>query len=287
MSKLVRAISENGGVIIYAIDATDIVKEAQSIHKTSATVSAALGRLLTGVALMGATLKSDTDKLSLRVVGDGAVGMLYAETNAKGQVRGYAENPHADLPATAQGKLDVGGIVGNGTLYVIKDLGLKEPQTGMVPLVSGEIAEDITSYYAHSEQIPTVCALGVLVDTDLSILNAGGYLLQLLPGATDEEITMLENNISSMQSVTSYLSSGKTIYDIINDAMNGFSPNILDEQDVNYHCSCNAERFEQSLIALGKTELEEIAAEDDNIEIQCHFCNKKYQFKASDLLKQL
>ena len=287
MSNLVRAISENGGVIVYAIDSTEIIKEMHTLHQTSATASAALGRLLTGNILMSATLKHPQDSISLRIAGDGPAGILFSEANGEGEVKGYIENPLADVDSLNSGKLNVGEIVGNaGILYVIKDLGLKEPQVGMVPLVSGEIAEDITSYYANSEQVPTVCALGVLVDRDLSVLYAGGYLLQLLPGATDEEITMLENNIQSMQPITKYLQDGKTILDIINDTMRGFNPNILDEQEVHYNCSCGSERFKKSLIALGEAELQEIAKENDDIEIKCQFCNKVYHFSANSLLKE-
>ena len=285
MSKLIRAISENGGIIIYAIDSTDIIGELQTLHGMSATATATLGRLLTGNILMSATLKNEKDSISLRVAGDGPGGILFTEVRGTGEVRGYMENPHIDLPSTPSGKLDVKGIVGTfGTLYVIKDLGLKEPQIGMVPLVSGEIAEDITSYYANSEQIPTVCALGVLIDKDLSVLNTGGFLLQLLPGATEEEINALENNINNMLPVTQYLQTGKTIIDIINDALSGFYPNILDEQEVYYNCTCNANRFEKSLITLGEKELQNIAKDGDDIEIKCQFCDKVYHFSAKSLL---
>ncbi|MEG0803528.1 MAG: Hsp33 family molecular chaperone HslO, partial [Pygmaiobacter sp.] len=183
MSKLVRAISENGGVVVAILDSTEIVSEMQRLHTPSAPVSAALGRLLTGAALMGAMLKSVDDALTLRIQGGGPVGLLIAVADGKGNLKGYVQNPLAEAPDHPDGKLNVGGVVGtNGMLSVIKDLGLKEPYVGQVPLVSGEIAEDLTAYYATSEQIPTVCALGVLVDKDLSIRRAGGYLQQLLPG---------------------------------------------------------------------------------------------------------
>lgn len=287
MSKLVRAISENGGVTICALDSTDIVREMERIHHPSATVSAALGRLLTGCALMGANLKNLQDTLSVRVNGDGPCGLLFAMVDGKGNVKGYAENPLADMPSTPQGKLNVGGIVGQGTLYVIKDLGMKEPYVGMVPLVSGEIAEDITSYYAVSEQIPTVCALGVLVDRDLTILKAGGYLVQLLPGATEEEIELLERNIAAMPPVTQLLSEGKDAFDLIQLAMEGFSPNILDEGETAYRCDCEAERFERALLTLGREELHNLEQENDDIEVKCHFCGKEYHFSAGTLLDSL
>ena len=198
MSNLIRGISENGGVVFCGVDSTEIVRTAEKLHTTSATCSAALGRLLTGVSLMGAMLKDDGDSITLRVSGGGPAGVVIACTDAHGNVKGCIDHPLVELPAKENGHLDVGGAVGkDGVLTVIRDNKLqKEPTVGQVPLVSGEIAEDITSYYAYSEQIPTVCALGVLVDKDLSIACAGGYLLQLLPGATDAEITRLEQNIA-------------------------------------------------------------------------------------------
>ena len=206
MSRLIRAISENGGVLFCAVDSTDIVREAERIHKTSAVTSAALGRLLTAASMMGVMLKSEKDSLTLRIKGGGPSGTVLAVSDGAGNVRGYVEQPVVELPPRADGKLDVGGAVGrDGTLSVVKDLGMKEPYVGQVPLVSGEIAEDITAYYAVSEQTPTVCALGVLVDRDLSILTAGGYLLQLLPGASDAEITHLEQNVAALPSVTELL----------------------------------------------------------------------------------
>ena len=207
MSNLIRGISENGGVVFCGVDSTEIVRTAEKLHTTSATCSAALGRLLTGVSLMGAMLKDDGDSITLRVSGGGPAGVVIACTDAHGNVKGCIDHPLVELPAKENGHLDVGGAVGkDGVLTVIRDNKLqKEPTVGQVPLVSGEIAEDITSYYAYSEQIPTVCALGVLVDKDLSIACAGGYLLQLLPGATDAEITRLEQNIAAMPSVTEML----------------------------------------------------------------------------------
>ena len=206
MSRLIRAISENGGVIFSAIDSTEIVAEMERIHKTSAVTSAALGRLLTAGALMGAMLKSPENSITLRVKGDGPAGLLLAVADGAGHVKGMVENPVVEIPLRADGKLDVGSAVGkDGTLSVVRDLGMKEPYIGQIPLVSSEIAEDITSYYAVSEQIPTVCALGVLVAPDLTIRRAGGFLLQLLPGATEEEISRLEANVASMKSVTQML----------------------------------------------------------------------------------
>ena len=204
MAELIRGLSDNGGVVFCGVDSTDIVCKAEQLHKTSATCSAALGRLLTGAALMGSMLKDDRDSITLRVSGGGPAGLLIACTDGTGNVKGCIDHPLVELPPRADGHLDVGGAVGkDGVLTVIRDNRLqKEPTVGQVPLVSGEIAEDLTAYYAYSEQIPTVCALGVLVDPDLTIHCAGGYLIQLLPGATDAEITQLENNIAAMPSVT-------------------------------------------------------------------------------------
>lgn len=288
MSRLIRAISENGGVIFSAIDSTEIVAEMERIHKTSAVTSAALGRLLTAGALMGAMLKSPDNSVTLRVSGGGPAGLVLAVADGAGHVKGWVENPVVELPLRADGKLDVGGAVGrDGTLSVIRDLGMKEPYIGQIPLVSGEIAEDVTSYYAVSEQTPTVCALGVLVAPDLTIRRAGGFLLQLLPGALDEEIDRLEKNVGAMQSVTQMLESGLTLEDMMNLALDGFAPQVLDEQEVCYFCDCSRERMERALLSLGKEELENLAAQEDVAEVCCQFCDKKHRIPLRGLLRQL
>ena len=271
MSNLIRGLSENGGVVFCGVDSTAIVRKAEQLHKTSATCSAALGRLLTGAALMGSMLKDDRDTI------DGT-----------GNVKGCIDNPLVELPLKENGHLDVGGAVGmDGVLTVIRDNRLqKEPTVGQVPLVSGEIAEDLTSYYAYSEQVPTVCALGVLVDKDLTIACAGGYLIQLLPGATDAEITQLEQNIAAMPSVTEMLRAGKTPEDMMQLALKGFEPNVLDERDVAYQCDCSHERTEEMLLSLGKKELEKLRDEDPNCEVVCHFCHTKYQFDLNELVQK-
>ena len=285
MSKLIRAISENGGAVVSIVDSTAIVAEMERLHHPSAVVSAALGRLVTGAVLMAANLKSGDDSLTLRVKGDGPAGLLLAVADGRGNVKGYVENPIVELPPRGDGKLDVGGAVGrDGTLTVIKDMG--QPYVGQVPLVSGEIAEDLTSYYATSEQIPTVCALGVLVERDLTIKRAGGYLLQLLPGATDQEISMLEENVGRMRSMTELLCDGKTPYEIIEEILKGFSPNILDESEVQYHCDCSRDRVERAYISLGQEELRRIAAEQETVEMKCQFCNKAYHLHAADYVKR-
>lgn len=287
MARLIRAISENGGVIFCAVDSTPIVREAERIHQTSAVTSAALGRLLTAASMMGVMLKNEDDSLTLRVNGGGPAGTVLAVSDGLGNVRGYVQNPVVELALRADGKLDVGGAVGrDGTLSVVKDLGMREPYVGQVPLVSGEIAEDITAYYAVSEQTPTVCALGVLVDTDLSILAAGGYLLQLLPGASEAEITRLEQNVAAMPSVTQLLMSGATLEDIMARAMDGFSPNVLDEQQVSYRCNCTRQRVERALLSLGKEELTQMAQEENPVEVSCQFCDKKYYIDTAALARE-
>lgn len=287
MSNLIRGLAENGGVVFCGVDATDIVREAERIHKTSATCSAALGRLLAGASMMGVMLKDVKDTVTLRVNGGGPAGTLIAATDGTGNVKGCIDHPLVELPPRADGHLDVGGAVGqDGVLTVIRDNRLqKEPTIGQVPLVSGEIAEDLTSYYAYSEQIPTVCALGVLVDTDLSILCAGGYLVQLLPGATDEEITRLEQNITAMPSVTALLRAGKTPTDMMQLALAGFGPNVLDEHTVRYQCDCSRERTRGILLSLGRRELEKMRDEDPRCEVECHFCHAKYEFDLNELAR--
>lgn len=286
---MVRAISENGGIVICAIDSTNIVREMERIHKPSAVVSAALGRLLTGSVLMGSWLKSDADTLTVRVKGDGPIGSMVAVADAHGSVRGYAQNNIVEgIPYRPDGKLNVGAAVGkDGFLIVSKDLGMAEPYIGQVPLVSGEIAEDITSYYATSEQTPTVCALGVLVNEDLSIQKAGGFLLQLLPGATEEEISALEKNLENIPPVTKLLEDGGTIYDMVDIALAGFNPNILDESVAEYRCNCSLERVENILVGLGRPELEEMLKEEDTAQVECHFCDKKYKVDIKELLSEM
>lgn len=289
MAELIRGLSENGGIVFCGINSTDIVCKAERLHKTSATCSAALGRLLTGAALMGSMLKDDRDRITLRVNGGGPAGLLIACTDGTGNVKGCIDHPLVEMPPRADGHLDVGGAVGrDGVLTVIRDNKLqKEPTVGQVPLVSGEIAEDLTAYYAYSEQIPTVCALGVLVDPDLSIHCAGGYLVQLLPGATDAEITRLEANIAAMPSVTEMLQAGATPRDMMEKALAGFAPSVLETRQVFYRCDCSEERTREMLLSLGRRELEKLRDEDPRCEVVCHFCHSKYEFDLNRLLSEL
>ena len=287
MSNLIRGISENGGAVLCAIDSTAIVREMERVHKTSAVTSAALGRLLTGAAMMATYLKSEENTLTVRVKGGGPAGTVLAVANGKGEVKGYVENPVVEIPPRADGHLDVGSAVGcDGTLSVVQDIGMKEPYVGQIPLVSGEIAEDITSYYAVSQQTPTVCALGVLVNPDLSIRRAGGYMLQLLPGATEEEITRLEKNIAAMPAVTTFLEEERPLTDIMEMVLDGFNPNILDEQEIVYQCDCSKERVERALLSMSRDELQKLAEEDPNVEVCCQFCDKVWRLDANELLKE-
>ncbi len=284
MGKLIRCITSNGQVMATAVDTTDIVARAENIHSTSAVVTAALGRLLTAASMMGNMLKGKDNSLTLRVSGGGPAGSLIAVADFNGDVRGYVTNPVVELPLNAKGKLDVGGAVGtDGSLYVIKDLGLKEPYNGSVPLVSGEIAEDITAYYALSEQTPTVCALGVLVNPDLTVNVAGGYIIQLLPAAEEETITKLEDGIKDIKSVTQMLSSGMSPEDIVRTALKNFEVEVLYSQDIEYKCNCSKERVETALISMGRAELQSMAQDMDNAEIKCHFCDKVYNFTKTEL----
>lgn len=283
MGRIVRSISKDASVVCSAIDATDIVNEIEEIHNSSAVVTAALGRLAMGASLMGFGLKGKDDTITLRINGGGACGNLIAVSDSFGNVRAYVQNPVVEIPLNSKGKLDVGGAVGrNGVLSVVKDLGLKEPYVGQVPIVSGEIAEDITSYFATSEQIPTVCALGVLVNPDLTVKKAGGFLLQLLPFAPEEAVDIIEKNINFMSSVTQMLDSGKTAEEISLMALEGLEPNVLDDFEVNYHCDCSRERVEKALISLGKKELTELS-EDENTNVKCHFCTKEYNFSSEEI----
>lgn len=288
MGKTVRYISEDGAIVMVAVDSTDIVYRAEQIHKTSAVVTAALGRLLTAASLMGSMLKGKDDSVTLKLAGDGPAGSVIAVSDSSGNPRGYVQNPVVEIPLNAYGKLDVSGAVGkNGYLYVIRDLGFGEPYIGQTPIVSGEIAEDIASYYANSEQIPTVCALGVLVDRDLTVKKAGGYLIQLLPGAPEEDISALEENIRSIAPVTVMLDEGKSIDDICHIALKGFEPQLLDESMSEYRCNCSRDRVKQALVSIGREELEKLAKEQEETQIECHFCDKKYVFSKEEILDLL
>lgn len=286
MAKIVRTISHDASVVATAIDATDIVAEIEKIHKTSAVVTAALGRLTIAASLIGNGLKGDNDSVTIRMDGGGATGCLIAVSDSHGNVKSYVSNPIVEIPLNKYGKLDVAGAVGtDGRISVVKDLGLKEPYVGQVPIVSGEIAEDIANYFAVSEQIPTVCGLGVLVNPDLTVKAAGGYLIQLLPFADESCIDKLEANVNTLQPVTAMLNSGMNAEEIAKRVLEGLEPDLLDEFEVFYKCDCNKSRVEKALISLGKDELIQMAQEEDKIEVCCHFCDKKYKFSKTEILE--
>ena len=288
MGKVVRCITNDGAIVMMAADTTDIAARAERIHGTSAVTTAALGRLLTACSLMGHSLKGADDSVSLQVKGGGPAGTVMAVSDSHGNVRGYVEQPIVELPLNARGKLDVGGAVGRqGNLYVIKDLGLKEPYVGQIPLVSGEIAEDITAYFAQSEQIPTVCALGVLVNPDLSVKAAGGYIIQLLPGAGEEDIEFVERAIAGLENISSMIEKGMTPEQICRFVLKGRDVEVLDESDCTYKCNCSRERIERALISTGEKTLRELAEEGKREEISCQFCDKKYYFEREDFLSLL
>lgn len=285
MDKLIRGNSTDGAIRVFTAITTDTVNEAHRIHNTSATASAALGRLLTaGAILGGAQLKSETDSLTLQINGDGPLGMMTVVANASSEVRGYVENPTADLPANSRGKLDVSGVIGKGFLSVIRDLDLKEPYIGRTPLISGEIAEDLTYYYAKSEQIPTAIALGVLVDTDLSIKAAGGYMIQLMPEATDEVADRLTEIIENLPPVTDMIVNGMSAEDIAFAVTDGFDMLLeLNAPTPQYKCNCSRKRMERALISLGKKEISDIIEEQGEAEMTCRFCDNIYKFSKDEL----
>ncbi len=287
MGKLVRSISSDGSVIMMASDTTDIVAYAQKIHGTSSVCSAALGRLMTGASFMGQMLKEEKGSITLRINGGGAAGSVIAVADSFGNVKGYVINPAVELPLKENGKLDVGGVVGkDGYLSVMKDFGTGEPYTSQIPIVSGEIAEDLTSHFAISEQVPTVCALGVLVNADKSIACSGGYIIQLLPAADDEIITKVERCISNVSSVTEMLSDGKKPEDICKSVLSEFDMEILDEFQISFKCDCSRKKVEKALISVGAKELDDMS-KDPVTSVKCQFCGEKYGFSSKDIRRIL
>ena len=282
--RIVRAISADGLVQAAAICSRDLTERARQIHKTLPVATAALGRALAAASMMGNALKSDGASLTLQFKGGGPLGTVLAVSDNEGCVRGYVTNPHTDLPLRPDGKLDVGGAVGHdGTLTVIKDLHMKEPYVGTIDLLGGEIAEDVASYFVESEQIPTACALGVLIAPDQTVQVAGGYLIQLLPGAPEDIISKLEQGIARAGAVTPMLSDGLTPEDILRRVMTDFELDFLETTEVSYKCYCSRERVTSTLIAVGKKDLQEMIDEGKPISIECQFCDTKYQFTPDDL----
>ena len=286
MGKIVRYITEDGSAFIIVADTTDVVAEAERIHKTSAVTTAALGRLLTAASMMGDMLKGKDDSITLRLAGGGPAGSIIAVSDSNGNARGYVQNPIVEIPLNDKGKLDVKGAVGtNGYLYVMKDIGLKEPYVGSTQIVSGEIAEDITNYFAVSEQTPSVCALGVLVNPDLSVKKAGGFIIQLLPGCPDSIIDKIEYAMNDIEPITVMLDKGMTPDEIATRAMKNINIEKLDEYDISYKCNCSKERVEAAIISTGMDTLREMVDSGENAEVECHFCDKKYVFSPDEIKK--
>lgn len=284
---LLRAIARDAGIQISAAVTTGLVERARQIHNTTPVATAALGRTLTATAIMGSQLKVDDGSVTVQVKGNGPLGAIVCVGDADGYVRGYLQNPSADLPLRPDGKLAVGAGVGRGYLMVIKDIGLKDPITGTVALVNGEIAEDLTRYFAESEQIPSACALGVLVDTDCTVKCAGGWLVQLMPGVKDADIDRLEANLAKLEPMTTMLDKGMSLEKIVQGVLDGFAVDFLQTDEIGYRCACSREKVERALISMGKTELGKMADEQENSEVTCQFCDKIYTFSREELRELL
>ena len=280
---MIRATAADGQIRAFAATTRDMVENAKNAHNTSPVATAALGRLMTAAAMMGADLKGEKELLTLRIEGSGPLGGLLVTANGHGDVKGYAFNPDVMLPPNAQGKLDVGGSLDLGVLSVIKDIGLKEPYVGQTQLVTGEIAEDLTYYFATSEQVPSSVALGVLMNKDNTVRQAGGFIIQLLPGASDEIIDKLEAKLSGISSITALLNAGKTPEEILTDILGEFGFEILSKMPVQFHCDCDRSRVEKAIISIGKKEIQDMINEGREIEVNCQFCNKHYKFSVDEL----
>ncbi|MGN0472731.1 MAG: Hsp33 family molecular chaperone HslO [Lachnospiraceae bacterium] len=282
---IVRATAANAEIRAFAATTKEMVEYSRSIHETSPIVTAALGRLLTAGAMMGSMMKGDRDLLTIQIVGDGPVGELLVTANAKAEVKGYAKVPDVMLPPNYFGKLDVGGAVGRGFLRVIKDLGMKEPYSGQTELVSGEIAEDLTYYFATSEQVPSSVGLGVLMNKDNTVAQAGGFIIQVMPFASEETLDKLEERLKNMKSVTTLLSEGNTPEEILKQILGEMDIEYMTTLPTGYHCDCSRDRVERALISLGTEELEDMIRDGQDIETNCQFCNRHYVFTPEDLAR--
>ena len=280
---LVRATAADAQIRAFAATTRQMVETARQKHDTSPVVTAALGRLLTAGSMMGSMLKGEEDLLTLQVTGDGPMGGMTVTADSKGHVKGYANEPQVILPANSQGKLDVGGAVGSGILRVIQDSGLKDPYVGQTVLQTGEIAEDLTYYFATSEQVPSSVGLGVLMERDNTVRQAGGFIVQLMPFAEEETISRLEQNLGKIRSVTSMLDEGLTPEELLGLVLEGMDIQFRDTCEVEFSCSCSKERVEKALISIGREEIDKMIADGEPIEVKCHFCNKAYQFSVQEL----
>ena len=284
---IIRATAAEGQVRAFAAHTTEMVENAKNAHNTSPVATAALGRLLTAGAMMGVMMKGEKDLLTLRIECQGPINGLLVTANAKGDVKGYAFNPDVMLPPNENGKLDVGGALDLGVLSVIKDIGLKEPYVGQTILITSEIAEDLTYYFANSEQVPSSVALGVLMNKDNTVRQAGGFIIQLLPGASDEVIDKLEARLGEITSITSLLDAGKTPEQILDYLLGDFGLEILDKLPTGFNCDCHKERVEKALISVGRRELQEMIDDGKNVEVSCQFCNQLYVFTVEELKEML
>lgn len=280
---IVRAIAADSQIRAFAAVTTETVETARQDHNTSPVATAALGRLLTAGTMMGVMMKGDKDILTLQVKGDGPIQGITVTADSKGRVKGYVGNPEVIIPANAKGKLDVSGAVGNGFFQVIKDMGLKEPYVGQVALQTGEIAEDLTYYFAASEQVPSAVGLGVLMNKDNTVRQAGGFIVQVMPFAEEETIAKLEENVQKIQSVTSLLEQGYTPESLLEQVLDGFDIEINDTVPAEFYCNCNKSRVERALISIGRKELNEMIQEGKDVELNCHFCNTNYTFSVEEL----
>lgn len=285
MDQIVRVIAKGAPVKAMAISARDTVERARAIHDCWPVASAALGRLLMAASMIGAAMKEEDGSVTLRVKGGGPLGPLTAVSDSHGNVRGYVQNPAVDVPRKAKGKLDVGAAVGaDGDLTVIRDLRLKEPYVGSVQLVGGEIAEDVAAYFVESEQVPTACALGVLIAPNQTVQAAGGYLIQLLPGADDEVVSAVERGVAKLGAVSARLDSGMDPLGLLREVLGDFELEVLESTPVEYRCCCTRERVSRALISLGKEELDSLIQEQKGAELTCQFCDKVYRFSAEELI---
>lgn len=284
---IIRGMAANNQVRFFASYSKELVEHARATHNTSPVATAALGRLLTAGAMMGSMCKNDTDVLTLQIQCSGPINGLTVTSNAKAQVKGYVNNPNVMLPPSPQGKLDVGKALDLGVLSVIKDIGLKEPYVGQSNLTTGEIAEDLTYYFATSEQIPTSVALGVLMEKDNTVKHAGGFIIQLMPFAEEELISDLETRLKEFSSITSLMDKGMTPEDMIHKLFEGYDVVLSDSVTPEYHCDCSRERVYKAVMSVGKAEIEDMIADGEPIEVGCHFCNHKYIFEISDLQEML